>query len=346
MTKRLPVTILTGFLGAGKTTVLRHLLTNGTKRLAVIVNEFGSVGIDGALVRDCQFCPDEEIEDRLVELNNGCLCCTVQEEFLPTMENLLTRAEQLDGIVIETSGLALPRPLIQALSWPDLRSKIHLNGVITLVDGEALAKGSPVGDIALLESQREDDPSLDHMTPINELFRDQLASADLVLISRSDLISSSDLSILKIDLTDQVREGTPLIPIMHGQIDPEVVLGLDNCSQEFHSSHDDHHEHSHVQAIAESVQLEGEFERSDLEEFLKRIVVQHQVIRLKGFCWLPGKSIPLQLQMVGPRLNSWFEDVSKESFSPKNVGINLVLISLKPGASIAIKESLEHILNK
>ena len=131
MPKRLPVTVITGFLGAGKTTVLRHLLTQGGQRLAVMVNEFGSVGLDGDLIRSCGFCPEEDVDGRLVELNNGCLCCTVQDDFLPTMEKLLERADQLDGIVVETSGLALPRPLLQALDWPAIRSRVHVNGVVT-----------------------------------------------------------------------------------------------------------------------------------------------------------------------------------------------------------------------
>ncbi len=154
MPKRLPVTVLTGFLGAGKTTVLRHLLTKGGQKLAVMVNEFGSVGLDGDLIRSCGFCSEKEAETRLVELNNGCLCCTVQEDFVPTMNTLLERADLLDGIVVETSGLALPRPLLQALEWPSVRTRVHVNGVVTVVDGEALIKGSPVGDPSALEKQQ------------------------------------------------------------------------------------------------------------------------------------------------------------------------------------------------
>ena len=194
MAKRLPVTVITGFLGAGKTTVLRHLLTCGGQRLAVMVNEFGSVGLDGDLIRSCGFCPEEDVDGRLVELNNGCLCCTVQDDFLPTMETLLEEADQLDGIVVETSGLALPRPLLQALDWPAIRSRVHVNGVVTLVDGEALAAGSPVADAEARERQRAEDPSLDHLTAIDDLFEDQLQAADLVLISRADCLDASAIN--------------------------------------------------------------------------------------------------------------------------------------------------------
>ena len=106
MAKRLPVTVITGFLGAGKTTVLRHLLTQSGQRLAVMVNEFGTVGLDGDLIRSCGFCPEEEVEGRLVELNNGCLCCTVQDDFLPTMETLLARDERPDHIIIEHGNVS------------------------------------------------------------------------------------------------------------------------------------------------------------------------------------------------------------------------------------------------
>ena len=204
--------MITGFLGAGKTTVLRHLLTRSGQRLAVMVNEFGSVGLDGDLIRSCGFCPDDEVDGRLVELNNGCLCCTVQDDFLPTMEQLLERADQLDGIVVETSGLALPRPLLQALDWPAIRSRVHVNGVVTLVDGEALAAGSPVADREALERQRRDDPSLDHITAIDELFSDQLQAADLVLLSRADRLSPSQLDALQINLKEQTRPGHGTAP--------------------------------------------------------------------------------------------------------------------------------------
>ncbi len=344
MAQRLPVTVITGFLGAGKTTVLRHLLTSSGQRLAVMVNEFGSVGLDGDLIRSCGFCPDDEVDGRLVELNNGCLCCTVQDDFLPTMERLLERADQLDGIVVETSGLALSRPLLQALAWPEIRSRVHVNGVVTVVDGEALVAGSPVADRDALERQRQEDPSLDHITAIDELFNDQLQAADLVLISRADRLESSPLSAVQASLADQVRQGTALLPVAQGQVDAAVVLGLDHHHDHHDHSHD-HHDHSHVAVVGQSLQLDGVLERSAVEALLPQLVRDHQVLRLKGRLWLSGKALPLQIQMVGPRLNSWFEASPPTAWTPDSgCGAALLVLSLQPDAAEAIRSSLQRLM--
>ena len=348
MPKRLPVTVVTGFLGAGKTTVLRHLLTSSGRRLAVMVNEFGSVGLDGDLIRSCGFCPDDEVDDRLVELNNGCLCCTVQDDFLPTMQTLLKRADDLDGIVIETSGLALPRPLLQALEWPDIRNQVHVNGVVTLVDGEALAAGSPVADVKALERQREEDPSLDHITAIDELFRDQLQSADLVLISRADQLQSMQIDALQVELKQQVRKGTALLPVAQGRVDTAVVLGLEHHHHDenhHHGGAHEHHDHSHVNVVGRSVQIEAELDRTSLESLLTRLVSEHQVLRLKGRLWIPGKTLPLQMQMVGPRLNSWFEAAPERAWKPAGgAGADLVVLALQEGAADAIESAIRTLL--
>ena len=358
MANRLPVTVITGFLGAGKTTVLRHLLTNSGQRLAVMVNEFGSVGLDGDLIRSCGFCPEEEVENRLVELNNGCLCCTVQDDFLPTMEKLLERSDQLDGIVVETSGLALPRPLLQALDWPEIRSRVHVNGVVTLVDGEALSEGSPVADREALERQRAEDPSLDHITAIDELFQDQLQAADLVLISRADMLSAAKLASVQAAIAPRVRPGTSLFPVSNGALDSSVVLGIEQHSeahahgdhQEHEHDHHDHdhqhHDHSHVEVIGHGVRMEGDWQRKALESLLPDLVRQHQIIRLKGRVWLAGKALPLQLQMVGPRLNSWFEAAPRDAWRPTSgTGVDLVVLALNDAASSTLESELQRLLN-
>ena len=338
--KRLPVTVVTGFLGSGKTTILRHLLKHSGKRLAVLVNEFGSVGIDGDLFKSCGFCPEEEIEDRIVELKNGCLCCTVQDDFLPTMENLLSRSDQLDGILIETSGLALPRPLLQALSWPAVRSQVYVNGVVTVVDGEALKDGSPIGDVSTIEHQRQQDKSLDHLTPVDELFSDQLEVADLVLITRADRLTSPFLKQIERQLVPKIRPATPVWPISNGEINPSLILGLDHSSNLDNSHHQDHHHH-HLDVFTSSIQLEIDVTQNKLERLLPDLANRYKIIRLKGRCWLSGKSIPLQVQMVGPRLSIWFEKVPSTVWKPKKYGLDLVFLSLNEFPEEGIAQAFE-----
>jgi cobalamin biosynthesis protein CobW len=341
---KIPVTVITGFLGSGKTTLVRHLLKNNQgRRIAVLVNEFGEVGIDGDLLRSCQVCDAEESADNpgetnILELANGCLCCTVQEEFLPTMQALLKRRDQIDCIVIETSGLALPKPLVQAFRWPEIRTGATVDGVVTVVDGDALAQGHIVGDLEALEAQRQADDSLEHETPIEELFEDQLACADMVLLTKTDLMDAESRDRIHTWLQKQAPVGVKVVPCHQGDIDSNVLLGFNAAVEDNldnRPSHHDHEEaHDHDDDINSiCVELEQAIDPNILIDRLQTLVQQQEIYRIKGFVAVPNKPMRLVLQGVGQRFDKFY-DRPWQATEPRKTRLVFIGHGLDEGAIV------------
>jgi cobalamin biosynthesis protein CobW len=314
---KLPVTIVTGFLGSGKTTLLRHILDHAEgRRIAVIVNEFGELGIDGDLLKQCSIgCSEEEANGRVYELANGCLCCTVQEEFFPVMRELVARRGDLEHILIETSGLALPKPLVQAFQWPEIRSACTVDAVITVVDSPAVAAGTFAAFPEQVDAQRKLDPNLDHESPLHELFADQLASADLVILNKADLLDAAVLATVRAEVSEELPPAVKVIEANNGQLPLAVLLGLGAESEvgiDERRTHHDHHdgeghdEHDHDAFDSISIEL-PEAPEALLLGALNALVVKHGILRVKGFAAVPGKPMRLLIQGVGSRFDKHFD---------------------------------------
>lgn len=307
---KIPATVITGFLGAGKTTLIRHILANADgRRIALIINEFGDIGVDREVINGCGFegCDDDDV----MELANGCICCTVADDFLPTMEKLLNRPNPPEHIVIETSGLALPKPLVKAFNWPEIRSKVTVDGVVAVVDAPAVAAGRFADDPDHVQEVREADKNLDHHSPLEEVFEDQLLCADLVLLNKSDAIAEADKQGLRDIIAREARPGVKVVETVNGNIDLKVLLAMDAAVEDDldqrPSHHDGEDEHDHDDFESFNVNL-GDVEDPDaLEERIKATTVAHDILRVKGFVHVPGKPMRHVVQAVGPRIERYFD---------------------------------------
>jgi cobalamin biosynthesis protein CobW len=307
---KIPTTIITGFLGAGKTTLVRHILENaGGRRLAVIVNEFGSRGVDGEILQNCglENCPETDI----VELANGCLCCTVADDFVPTIEALMDRPNPPEYILIETSGLALPKPLIKAFGWPSIRSRLTVDGVIAVVDGPAVAAGRFADDPAEVARQRAADPSLDHDNPLAEVYEDQINAADLVVLNKADLLDDVALARVRAMIAESLPRAVKMVTAIDGRLDLDVLLGLAVAAEDdlaarpsHHDAEDGEHEHDDFESFVVPVP-----ELESPEALLARLtsaVAAHDVLRVKGFLAVRAKPLRLEIQGVGARFRQNF----------------------------------------
>lgn len=307
---KLPVTVITGFLGSGKTTLIRELMQNpGGKRLAVVVNEFGDVGVDGEILKSCAIpdCPAENI----MELANGCICCTVADDFIPTIEALMALDPKPDHILIETSGLALPKPLLKAFDWPDIRSKITVDGVIALADAEAVAAGRFAPNVAAVDAQRLADESIDHETPLSEVFEDQISCADIILLTKPDLAGPAGIEKAKAVIAREAPCPIPVVEVAEGKVDPRVILGLEAAAEDdmdarpsHHDGHDDH-EHDDFDSIV--VDIPELADPKELVQAIERMADDQNILRVKGYAAVTGKPMRLLVQAVGARVRHQYD---------------------------------------
>jgi len=340
---KIPVTVITGFLGAGKTTLVRHLLSHAKgKRIALIINEFGDLGVDREVIAAGGH--DSCREEDMIELSNGCICCTVAEDFIPTMETLLNREDKPDHIIIETSGLALPQPLIRAFNWPEIKSQVTVDGVVTVVDAAALSEGRFAADEQAVARQRASDQMLDHATPLGELFKDQLVAADLVIVNKTDLVGEAALGDVETRLGAEIRPGTGVIRARNGHVDIAALLGMGIASEDHLEGRDSAHElehggegHEHDDFDTFSLVVPNVPNKELLLAVIEETIRANDILRLKGWAALPGSDARLAIQAVGPRVNAWFDRPWKAGEARETA---LVVIGESPLDHAAIRNSL------
>jgi cobalamin biosynthesis protein CobW len=339
---KIPATIVTGFLGAGKTTLIRHLLAKADgRRLALLINEFGDIGVDGEILEACGAATCSK--ERIIELANGCICCTVADDFLPAIEKLLALDPQPDHIVIETSGLALPKPLVKAFDWPLLRAKLTVDGVIAVVDAEAVAAGRFATDPEKVAEQRAADPIIEHDNPLEEVYEDQLLCADLVVLNKCDLVGESERAGLANAIAALVPRAVKILSAHAGEIDVDILLGLSAAAEDDLGARPSHHDaeegHDHDDFENLVVDLAPVDTVEALTAKLAELAADHDILRMKGFVELSGRPMRLLVQGVGTRFSHhfdrpWRADEARQS--------RLVLIGRKGLDVAAITQSLAH----
>lgn len=301
---KISTTIITGFLGAGKTTLIRHLLRNSNGiRIALVINEFGPLGVDRELITGSG--DDSCGYESVVELANGCICCTVSDDFLPTIEAILDWPEPPDHIIIEASGLALPKSLVQAFNWPEVRSRISINGVVAIVDGPAVKSGLFANDVEEVQRKRDADQALDHDNPLQEVFEEQLLCADLVVLNKSDLLDEKGITSVRADLMGAVMPGVKVVSTMRGEVDTRVILGIETTAKNFIEEELPHHDHDEFESFV--VDLTSINDPQILEDRISRASRDFNVLRIKGFVEVAGKDMRHVIQAVGSRVDRYYD---------------------------------------
>ena len=324
--EKIPVTILTGFLGAGKTTLIRNLiLKNKSKKLAVIINEFGDLGVDGEIVKQCsdETCPEENI----LELANGCICCTVADDFIPTMKSLLEGQYIPEHILIETSGLALPKPLLKAFEWPEIRSRLTVDSVLAVVDAEAVVNGIFAPQMSNELEEKQNQTYVEHETPLSEVFEDQINCSDVVLLTKPDLVKN--ISDARNIIIKEMERNVPILEVQNGDIGADVILGVNAAAEtdldNRRSHHDGFDDHEHDDFDTFSITVPKILDVEKFKIVLETLIRENDILRIKGFLQVESKPLNLLVQSVGKRLSVNFTDTK---IPVENTG-NLVFIGEK-----------------
>lgn len=308
---KIPTTIVTGFLGAGKTSLIKHVMENaGNRRIALLINEFGDVGVDGAILKSCsnEACPEAAI----IELPNGCICCTVADDFLPAMEKILAMEGVFDHIIIETSGLALPKPLVKAFDWPEIRARLTVDGVVAVVDTPAVFAGDFAEDIEAIDKQKAEIGLLEHDNPLAEVYEDQLLCADMIILNKTDQISAENIAKVKADIEGEIKRGVPIIKAAHGRISADILLGIKAAAEDDVANRISHHEneeeHDHDDFESFVLELPEIADTQILHDKIIAIAELYGVLRVKGFVRARGKPLRYLVQAVGRRVSGHFEE--------------------------------------
>ncbi len=305
---KIPTTIITGFLGAGKTSLIKHVMENsGGRRIALLINEFGDVGVDGDILKSCA---NENCEEAaIIELPNGCICCTVADDFLPAMEKIMAMGG-FEHIIIETSGLALPKPLVKAFDWPEIRSRLTIDGVIAVVDTPAVFAGDFAEDLAAIDQQKADIGLLEHDNPLAEVYEDQLLCADMIILNKTDQASVAEVEKVKADIEREINRGVPIIEAAHGKVAADILLGIGAAAEDDADNRISHHEneadHDHDDFESFVLELPEFVNVAQLEQKIIAAAEAHNILRVKGFVRITGKPLYYLVQAVGRRVSGHF----------------------------------------
>ncbi|MCT6923199.1 GTP-binding protein [Metasolibacillus sp.] len=320
---KIPVTVLSGYLGAGKTTILNQLLANRAgRKIAVIVNDMSEINIDSQLIQEQGF---SRTTEKLVELSNGCICCTLREDLMIEVEKLVA-AGDIDAIVIESTGISEPIPIAQTFSYIDEETGIdltphcRLDAMITVIDANRFWHDYESGE-TLLERKQTDD--IYDQRDVSDLLIDQIEFANILCITKSDLVTPEYLEVLQAFLLKLNPDAEQYV-VKNGSIKPELLINrhlfdFDKASQGagwIKELNEEHVPETEEYGISSFVyRRRRPFHPQRWYEWLENLPVE--IVRAKGFFWLASRNMPGILSQAGASIQfqgagEWIADLPKE----------------------------------